>query len=124
MTTFHGIVQKGAQRGKKLGFPTANIPLPYSIPEGIYISQTQYKRMTFPSLTFIGAAKTFDATDVLSETWIMDFDRDIYGEELEIDLIKKIRDNMKFSSSEELVRQMEDDKMKAKAFFSAQHEDK
>lgn len=109
MLTLRGVVIKGKQRGKDLGFPTANIPLVQSIPEGIYISQTEIDGAHFPSLTFVGSAKTFNETDAKAETYILDFDKDIYGKEITVELVKKIRENQKFNSVEELQEAMKKD---------------
>ena len=118
MNLISGIVTKGKQRGKELGFPTANILLPVAIDEGIYISHTIINNALFPSLTFIGASKTFNETKFQAETYILNFDRDLYGEEIRIELIKKIRNNKKFSSSDELIEQMNRDKMEAEEYFN------
>ena len=60
MYKFWGKVRKHQSRGKKLGFPTANLNLRKQIPEGIYISKTKVGRFLYFSLTFIGTAKTFN----------------------------------------------------------------
>lgn len=108
---------KGKQRGKALGFPTANVPLTQAIPEGIYISRITVKDTIYPALTFIGVAKTFNETDYQAETYILDFDQDIYNLSVSIHLLEKIRDNMQFSSVDELVTQMEDDTKVARSYF-------
>ncbi len=120
MDIIQGTVIKGKQRGKDLGFPTANVPLTKTIPEGIYISRIMVKDTAYPALTFIGAAKTFHETDYQAETYILDFDKDIYNLSVSIHLLKKIRDNMQFASVEELVAQMEDDTKMARAYFEKQ----
>lgn len=117
MIHFRGKVRKGQQRGKRLGFPTANIPLHQVIPEGIYLSSVFLKGSRYCALTFIGKAETFANAIYQSETYILDFDRDIYGEWMGVHLLKKIRDNQIFVSEEELVEQMKDDKKKAEEYF-------
>lgn len=112
-----GIVQKGKQRGKDLGFPTANIPLTRYVDDGIYVSYVLVDGKKYPSLTFIGIAETFNETDRFAETYILDFDQDIYGKELEITILKKLRENKKFSSVNALVEQMNNDTIKARTFF-------
>lgn len=112
-----GIVQKGQQRGKSLGFPTANVPLTQAIPEGIYLAEVTLAEKQYPALTFIGAAKTFDQTEVLSETYILDFQQDIYGQEMTITLLQKLRDNEKFTTVEALIQQMKADEQAAKKYF-------
>lgn len=117
-TTIHGVVQKGHSRGKKLGFPTINIPLTEAIAEGIYVSHIVIANKQFNALTFIGPAKTFGEKESLVETYVFDFDQDVYGETVTISLLQKLRDNQKFESSESLVAQMEEDKKQALAFFN------
>jgi riboflavin kinase/FMN adenylyltransferase len=78
---FSGKVTEGKKRGRNLGFPTANIALKENIPSGIYISWTELDKNHYPSLTFIGEAKTFDEHLFQSETWILDFEKNIYGRE-------------------------------------------
>lgn len=115
-----GVVIKGKQRGKELGFPTANVSLRTGLPagrQGIYISQTSIENALFPSLTFIGNAKTFGEKDVFAETYIFNFNKDIYGTEITVTLLKKIRENKKFDSVEELIKQMNKDKQEAEEYF-------
>jgi len=115
--TISGIVEKGHQRGKALGFPTANIALTTHIASGIYISQTKRGNDIHPSLTFIGEAKTFGEILYQSETYLLDFDEIIYGEFLEIQSLEKIRDNEKFVSVALLVEKMKEDEKVAREFF-------
>ena len=113
-----GIVVKGKQRGKSLGFPTANISVQNSAEEGIYISKTKVKDIWLNSLTFVGVAKSFNESSFQAESYIFSFDQDLYGQEIEIELIKKIRDNKKFDTIEELVEQMKKDRVQAEKYFS------
>ncbi|MBI2443247.1 MAG: riboflavin kinase [Candidatus Levybacteria bacterium] len=117
MISFRGKVRKGQQRGKKLGFPTANIPLDLKIPEGIYISLVQLDDVEHPALTFIGSAETFGETTYQSETYLLNFDSDIYDQTMSITLLQKIRESEKFTSEEALIMKMEEDKAKAKKYF-------
>lgn len=117
-----GKVQIGKKRGKGFGFPTANIQLNQDIPDGVYISQTVIEEKAYNSLTFIGAAETFGETEKKAESYVFSLNKDIYGMEIEIKLIKKIRDNMQFPSAKELVEQMDKDKEEALSYFnSAKH---
>lgn len=119
MINLSGKVQKGKKRGKGLGFPTANITLNEEIEEGVYISQTVVDGKTYNSLTLIGAAETFGETEKKAESYILSFDQDIYGKEIKIRLIKKIRENMRFSSPDELVSQMQKDEEEARLYFNS-----
>lgn len=117
MYTVWGKVLKGKKRGKRLGFPTANITLHKNIPEGIYFSKTKVKNEVFPSLTFIGKAETFGERKHNCETYILQFDNNIYNNWITVYLIQKLRENKKFSSEKELIEEMNNDKKKAKEFF-------
>lgn len=117
MYKFWGKVRKHNQRGRKLGFPTANISLHKKIPEGIYISKAKVGRLVYGSVTFIGSAKTFNETRFHAETYILDFNQNIYGKWISIELIKKIRANKKFDSAEELIKQMEQDEQETRKYF-------
>jgi len=115
-----GIVTKGQGQGKLLGFPTANIPLVGTIPEGIYAGSVEIDGNTYYSASFVGSAKTFQRTDVKVESFIFDFADDIYGKSITVRLYKKIRDNKKFASVEELVDQIKKDVEAVRQFFSLQ----
>lgn len=116
-TFFWGKVRKGKNRGKKLGFPTANIALQRKIPEGAYISQTKVNNVWYPSLTFIGAAKTFNERKIQAETYLLDFNRSFYNQWISIKLLKKLRGNKKFATAGQLVEQMKEDEKEAREYF-------
>lgn len=118
MYKFWGKVRRHNQRGKKLGFPTANVSLHKSIPEGIYISKTKINGIEYKSLTFIGTVKTFNEKKFHAETYILDFDKNIYGEWITVRFLKRIRGNKKFKSAKELVEQMRNDEKIARRFFT------
>ena len=114
-----GLVVKGEGRGKIIGVPTAN--LAYSedlvIPmRGVYSSLCNYRGMIYKSVTNIGYNPTFNSTRLTTvETHLIDFDETIYGENIEVQFIKRIRDEMKFSSVNDLVAQIKLDIITAKA---------
>lgn len=114
---FWGKVRQGQKRGKELGFPTANINIIKVFAEGIYISEAKLNGQTYPALTFIGIARTFNAENYLSETYILDFNQNLYNNWLSIKLIKKIRDNQKFKSIKQLIIQMKQDEQVARIYF-------
>ena len=115
---FWGKVKKHKQRGKKLGFPTANINLYKNIPEGIYVSKTKVKKTIYASITFIGKAKTFNEQKYQSEVYILDFKKDLYDSWITVELLKKIRKNKKFNSEKELISQMKKDEKVARKYFT------
>ncbi len=114
---FWGKVRKQNKRGRELGFPTANVNLNKNIPEGIYISKIKLENRIYPALTFIGKAKTFDEKKFQSETYILNFNKNIYNKFISVQLLKKIRENKKFNSTEELISQMKKDEIVARKYF-------
>lgn len=112
---FHleGVVIKGEGRGKKIGFPTANIQVSEDLlvpHKGVYVTRTVYNGMTYQSVTNIGNNPTFkDGNQLHIETNLFDFDHDIYGEMLEIQFLHKIREEKKFPTVNELIDQIRKD---------------
>ncbi len=117
LDVIYGQVIVGNKRGKGLGFPTANVHIARDLEEGIYISETEVDNQKYHSLTFIGVAETFDEVVYLSETHILDFDQDIYYKMIKVSLIKKIRDNQKFTSVNDLITEMKKDEVVTREYF-------
>ncbi len=104
-----GKVIHGKNRGHKLGFPTANLGLedPFVIPRaGVYDTNTIIDGICYKSLTNIGNNPTFNDEEITIETYIIDFNNDIYGKEIEIEFNEFIREDIKFDSEELLIKQM------------------
>lgn len=106
-----GPVVTGAGRGKDLGFPTANIrfvqeliPLP-----GVYVVDAQIGDVLHRAVANVGFNPTFGENSLGVEVHVMDFHRDIYGEDISVFFRDRIRDERKFKSVRELVRQIEKD---------------
>lgn len=120
---FHleGVVVKGEGRGKKIGFPTANIQVSPDLivpQKGVYVTRTIYKGMTYQSVTNIGNNPTFkDGTQLHIETNLFDFNMDIYGEILDIQFLHKLRDERKFPTVNDLIAQIRLDVESAKNFL-------
>jgi len=112
-----GKVKMGKRRGQLLGFPTANFPLHKKITDGVYLSEVKIDSKSFPSLTFIGAAKTFGEKTKKVESHLLNFKNDVYGKWITVRLFKKIRSNIKFKSEKELILQMKKDLSIANKFF-------
>jgi riboflavin kinase/FMN adenylyltransferase len=108
-----GPVVSGDRRGRSLGFPTANIALGLDRalpPYGIYVTRTYVRENAYPSCTSIGVRPTFHSDGQATvETYILDFDEEIYGEEIRIDLLHRLRDEQRFETVEALVEQMRRD---------------
>lgn len=113
--SFSGTVISGDKRGRSLGFPTANIKLNNSdklLPGlGIYAAQVKIGDEIHFGLLSIGRRPTFYVNgEIVPEVYIYDFDKDIYDQQITINLLEKIRKEEKFSSSEELIAQMHKDR--------------
>jgi len=110
--TINGIVVRGKGRGKGLGFATANLKLDtnYQVPKfGVYKTYTFIDKKKYLSITNIGENPTFDDVGFSIETHIIDFDENIYGKKIEVQLIDFIRDETKFSNINELKEQVLND---------------
>lgn len=116
-----GRVIKGEGRGKKIGYPTANLGYDKELiipAKGVYITQVRIKDMTYNSVTNIGVNPTFNTGyDVHVESHLLDFTQDIYGDEIRVSFIKKLRDEKKFPSVNDLVEQITADAELAREFF-------
>lgn len=107
-----GEIIRGQQRGRTIGFPTANLDVwsDQLLPEtGVYATLAHLGEETFMSVTNIGKRPTFEGTGITVEAHLMDFDRDIYGETLHLDFIERLRGEVKFSGIEALVAQINQD---------------
>ncbi len=116
-----GPVRLGFKRGRTIGTPTANIsPEIEFVPrKGVYFTWAYLEGKKLPSITNIGFNPTFENSDsyLRVETHIFDFDRDIYGEHLRIELVHFQRDEAKFNSIDALKHQIENDVKAARKFF-------
>lgn len=118
--TIIGSVVKGKNRGRKLGFPTANIKLidNYVLPkQGVYITNTIVDGEKLISLTNIGYNPTFNEDELKIETYILDFNGNLYGKTLQIQFIDFIRDDVKFNTAQELIEQIEKDVKYIKTYY-------
>ncbi|MBM3326648.1 MAG: riboflavin biosynthesis protein RibF [Calditrichaeota bacterium] len=102
-----GKVTRGAGRGKRLGFPTANQiisdPLKLAPPAGIYASVTEWDGDRWPSVTHIGPRPTYQEEDWTVETHIIGFDEDIYGRTIRVGLCQKLRNIIHYDSEKCLI---------------------
>ncbi len=114
-----GKVVKGEGIGKTLGFPTANILAENElIPgNGVYATYTKIGLRKYPSLTNIGFRPTFGGKKLSIESHLLKFKRSIYGKDIRIQFLKKIRDEITFSSIQELVTQIQKDTQSARKIF-------
>lgn len=118
-----GIVVDGNKIGRTLGFPTANIDFKNElIPKtGIYVSYAIVDGKKYKSVTNIGKRPTFDFPDQLKiETHILDFNAEIYGKDIEVELLKYIRPEEKFGNIEALINAINADCENARVWFDEQ----
>lgn len=119
--TYHieGRVVKGANRGKSLGFPTVNLETSFEVipKKGVYISEVGIENRRLPSVTNIGYNPTFGGRRLSIETFILDFEEDIYGRKISLYFHDYIRDEKKFNNIDELKKRILTDIEIAKEFF-------
>ena len=110
-----GIVTHGDSIGRTLGFPTANISIKpeYQLIEktGVYATIAKVDGKDYPSMTYIGRRPTIsNGLPTSTETYIMDFDGDLYGKEIRVTFVGRVRDEMTFDNLERLKSQIQEDK--------------
>jgi len=117
-----GTVIKGQQLGRTLGVPTANIALRPTdrLAHGVYAVRATVGGRTYDGVASYGTRPTVDNGAPLLETFIFDFDADIYGQELRIDVVARIRDELKFDSLDALKVAMARDMEQARAILAAE----
>lgn len=108
-----GKVIKGDNRGKSIGFPTANIALKNILSplDGVYLVKVYIdgRSKTYYGVANIGSAPTFDRADSLLEVHIFDFNEQIYGKKIRVELLKYIRSQQKFNNIDKLILQIQKD---------------
>ncbi len=117
-----GIVIKGDQLGRTLGYPTANIYIAEEfklIPsDGVYAVNVIVREKRFQGMLNIGIRPTVAGTRMQIEVNLFDFDQDIYGQNIQVEFIKMLRNEMKFASKEALSEQLYHDKQHALAVLN------
>ena len=118
--TLEGTVRPGAGRGTKQGVPTANLKTANELlpPDGVYATTAILDGVIHASITNIGVRPTFESNgDRTVETHIFDFSSDLYGRELSIAFIARLREERRYADATALKAQMHDDFAQAKALF-------
>ena len=121
--SLHGPVVRGVERGRIMGFPTANIAVGsgMALPEfGVYATRAHLGDAAYKSVTNIGRRPTFDDGERTVEVYIMDFAGDIYGRELRIDVLKRLRGETRFADPHELSEQIRRDVADAQEYLESQ----
>ena len=107
-----GSVITGMKRGKSLGFPTANLKINKDIARpsnGIYATVAMVSGVRYPAATSVGTNPTFGGKEQTVETYILDFDKNIYGQSLSISFYEKLRNELTFNSVDDLIAQVKSD---------------
>lgn len=118
-----GVIIRGDRRGHTIGFPTANLkPQNRVIPKfGVYATATLIDGVWKKSITNIGVRPTFESeSDPSIETYVFDFDGDLYGDVLRVRFLHRIRDERKFNGIDELKAQIQRDTETARNYFHHQ----
>jgi len=116
-----GPVVRGKERGRTIGFPTANIAVTpdRALPAyGVYVTRAHVGEHTYPSATNIGVNPTFDDARPSIETYILDFEGDLYGRELRVEVLHRLRGETKFGSIDALVAAIAADAQAARDYFT------
>lgn len=118
-----GIVVRGDARGHEIGFPTANVQtVPYAaVPaDGVYAGRLVTRSGSLPAAISIGTNPTFAGRERRVEAFALDFEGDLYGEQVAIDFVSRLRDTERFESVDALVEQMRRDVAKARTDLAAE----
>ena len=120
--SYSGRVVQGKMLGRELGFPTANINIPeekYVVRRGVYVSRIHLGSNTFYGVTNIGRRPTVEnAVNDVVETYIFDFDEDIYGADITVDLLHFLRPEEHYGSRDELVNAVNLNKKQALEYIN------
>lgn len=115
-----GPVVHGKRLGRRLGFPTANLALPAGLclpPKGVYAVRAQAGAETYPGVCNLGTRPTVDGGPENAETWLFDYDGDLYGKTLRLEFAAFLRPERRFESLEALRAQILRDRSEAEAWF-------
>jgi riboflavin kinase / FMN adenylyltransferase len=115
-----GRVISGRRLGRTLGVPTANLALEPTnrLAHGVYAVVARVDRRAFPAVASFGTRPTVDNGPPLLEVHLLDFGADLYGREIEVEFVERIRDELKFDSIPSLTAEMERDKERARAILA------
>ena len=115
-----GTVVKGEGRGRTIGFPTINLKTEFPlIPKrGVYITDVDVGGKRYPAVTNIGYNPTFDGQSLTIETYILDFSGDLYDRNIALYFLERVRDEVRFSSVDELKERIWKDVEAAREYFN------
>ena len=125
LVLLHGKVVHGAERGRTLGFPTANLAVNsnQAIPAyGVYVTRALINGHSYPSVTNIGNRPTFPGQDATIEVYLLDFAGDIYDTDLRLEILDRLRGEQWFASADELITQINRDVEQARLLLELHSE--
>jgi len=121
--SLHGCVITGTGRGLELGFPTANLDIDsgQALPaEGVYATWAYIDDKAYQSMTNIGNCPTFGGNKCTVEVYILDYHSNLYGHELKIDIIERLRSEKQFDTVEKLKKQIAEDVKQGRAILNSE----
>jgi len=121
--SLNGRVTSGAGRGVELGFPTANLDIDpgQALPaEGVYATWAHIDGQAYQSMTNIGQQPTFGGSQRIVEVYILDYHSNLYGRELKIDIMERLRGEKQFDTAAELKKQITEDIKRGRAILNSQ----
>jgi riboflavin kinase/FMN adenylyltransferase len=122
--SLQGKVARGDHRGTGLGFPTVNLNVDAKMalpPDGVYATRAYISGQEFQAMTNIGKRPTFGEDQARTvESFILNYNQDIYGKEVKIAIIHRVREEKTFSNVEDLKKQIADDVKQGAAILNTQ----
>ena len=112
----------GYQRGRKLGFPTANVASPphTALPaDGVYAGRFAIGDRQLPAAVSVGSNPTFSGTERTVEAYVLDVDEDFYGYEVGVDLVARLRGQERYDDLDTLIASIENDVARTRAVLGA-----
>lgn len=116
-----GTVIHGKHMGRKLGYPTINLETEFEMSvlrPGVYVTKTHVDDMDYYSVTNVGFNPTFNQSDFTIETYILDFEGDLYDKKARISFLKYVRPEIKFDGLDQLIEKIGEDVIYTKEYFN------
>ncbi len=121
-----GVVVQGDARGRTIGFPTANVTMPPSLVRpagGVYAVLCTVDEVTYPGVCNVGTRPTFGGSTEMIEVYLFDIDIDLYGKDMRVEFVDRIRNEQRFASVDALVSQIRTDVQQAKMILGSTLDD-
>ncbi len=118
-----GVVVRGDQRGRELGYPTANLqPTPHAaVPaDGVYAGWLVHRGERLPAAISIGTNPTFEGTERRIESYVLDASLDLYGAHIGVEFVERLRSTEKFASLEALIAAIDEDVARTRTILAAE----